>query len=270
MSIIEGFFGTNGLAGSPFGGGPRTSSAVAELPEDQYRRILQAQEAAVRDRFGKQDTGSIGQSNQAQAEIDRLQALRQARAAFLAQQIGQEETSFPATDTASAEADPGQAAIDAFRKFMNMTPEERMFELLLKKRGLTKEEFEALPPEEREKILAEIEDEIRQKIEKKSASTGTGDDTTGPSNAPAVAQAQGRTGAGSKIDAAGSAATLSQADITALAERRSPTGKAGFEDLLILATGGRERLSRLTGESPPGDTKDPVIRKPDKAADDVA
>ncbi len=48
-----------------------------------------------------------------------------------------------------------------FLEYMSMTPEERYYEALLAKEGLTKEELEALPPEERMRT----EEKIQQKIE---------------------------------------------------------------------------------------------------------
>lgn len=257
MSIFDGQAAATGVGNTPFSGAPRTGVPVAELPENQYRRIVEAQERNILAQYGNGAPLSEDEPVQAQAAVDRLQALRQARAAFLAQQSAQESIEVAATGSASAEPDdPGQAAIDAFRKIMSMTPEERLFELLLKKRGLTKEEFEALPPEEREKIFAEITEEIREKIEKKSASTGTpsAPNTDAAATSPTV-QASGQPVAGPRIDASGAAATVTQRDIVQLAEQRSPNGKVGFEDLLIVATQGRETLSKLTGkpETPPHD-----------------
>jgi len=263
MTIIDGWNGAVGPASPFLPGGRRTNSPVAELPERQYRRIVQAQEEKIRSLYGKGGGLSGDQAGRAQAAFDHLQALRQARTAFLAQQVAQEsaQENIPGegqaniagdnAETASAETDPGQAAIDAFRKVMDMTPEERLFELLLKKRGLTKEELDALPPEEREKIIAEIKEEIREKIEKKAASSGSTTDTQGGAATDGT-QTVSQQGASPTVEATGSAATISQQDVMAIAEKRSPTGKVGFEDLLILMARGRDELSRLTGEGTPG------------------
>jgi len=260
MSLVDGVFGTNGLANPRLSGGRRSGSAVAELPENQYRRIVRAQERDLQARFGKGEKLSAEQTGQARAEFDRLYALKQARTAFLAQQIAQEDAGVPETATASAETDPGQAAVDAFRKIMSMTPEERLFELLLKKRGLTQEELDALPPEEREKIIAEIKEEIREKIEKKAASTGSAD-TQGAAAAQTAhaAQAGPKSGTSPQFSAAASAASTSQTEITKLAEQRSPTGKVGFEDLLILMARGRDYFNRLSGAPTDPDDGEPLL-----------
>ena len=274
MTIIDGW---NGAAGSPnslLPGSRRSNTPVAELPEKQYRRIVQAQEAGILSLYGKGEALSGDQAARAQAAFDHLQALRQARTTFLAQQVAQQtaQENLPgkgqvnlagdAGETASAAADPGRAAIDAFRKIMDMTPEERLFELLLKKRGLTQEELDALPTEEREKIIAEIKEEIREKIEKKAASSGTSE-AQGGATADGT-QTVNQQGASPAIDAAGAAATISQRDVMKIAEQQSPTGKVGFEDLLLLMARGRDDLSRLTGEGNP----DPQADTPASVSDD--
>lgn len=277
MTIIDGWNGAAGSAHSLLPGSRRSNTPVAELPENQYRRIVQAQEAGILSLYGKSEALSGDQAARAQTAFDHLQALRQARTTFLAQQVAQQtaQENLPgkgqvnlvgdAGETASAAADPGEAAIDAFRKIMDMTPEERLFELLLKKRGLTQEELDALPTEEREKIIAEIKEEIREKIEKKAASSGT----PGTSEAQDGAAADGtqtvnQQGASPAIDAAGAAATISQQDVMKIAEQRSPTGKVGFEDLLLLMARGGDDLSRLTGEGNPN----PQAGTSDKVSDD--
>ncbi|RVU34940.1 hypothetical protein EOI86_19090 [Hwanghaeella grinnelliae] len=275
MTIIDGRNGAAGAATLFLAGSRRSNTPVAELPEQQYRRIVQAQEQSIRTLYGEGGDLSGDQTAQAQAALERLQALRLARTAFLAQQVAQEnaQENIPGeaqaklagdtTETASAEADPGQAAIDAFRKIMDMTPEERLFELLLKKRGLTQEELDALPPEEREKIIAEIKEEIREKIEKKAASSGTTTDAQGGAVADGT-QTVSQQGPSPSVGATGSAATIPQQDVMKIAEERSPTGKVGFEDLLLLMARGRDDLSRLTGEGNP----DPKAGTPDSVSDD--
>jgi len=274
MTIIDGWNGAVGPASPFLPGSRRTNSPVAELPEKQYRRIVQAQEERIRSLYGKGGDLSGDQAVRAQAAFDHLQALRQARTAFLAQQVAQESAqenilgagqvnvADDAGETASAETDPGQAAIDAFRKIMDMTPEERLFELLLKKRGLTQEELDALPPEEREKVIAEIKEDIREKIEKKAASSGT-TEAQGATTA-AGPQTVSQQGPSPAVGATGSAATIPQEDVMKIAEQRSPTGKVGFEDLLLLMARGRDDLSRLTGEG----NSDPQAGTSDGASSD--
>ena len=60
---------------------------------------------------------------------------------------------------------------------MSKTPEERYYEALLAEMGLTKEQLQALPPEER----AKIEAEIQEKMQKRTAlKIGEDDDKNSP------------------------------------------------------------------------------------------
>ena len=56
-------------------------------------------------------------------------------------------------------------AVQEFLDYMNKTPEERLFEKYLKELGLTKEQFEALPPEERMKVEAKIREKVERDVE---------------------------------------------------------------------------------------------------------
>ncbi|MGH1402962.1 MAG: hypothetical protein ACRBDL_01835 [Alphaproteobacteria bacterium] len=67
-----------------------------------------------------------------------------------------------ADEGASTEADASSNdSKQRFLDYMSKTPEERYYEALLAKEGLTKEQLAALPPEEQK----EIEEKIKQKIE---------------------------------------------------------------------------------------------------------
>lgn len=85
---------------------------------------------------------------------------------FFAVMQVEDDVVVPPAQTDTPPADEGLApakrsAKDEFLEWMNMTPEERLFLSMLQKRGLTKEEFEALPPEKQKQILEEIQQEIR-------------------------------------------------------------------------------------------------------------
>jgi len=56
-------------------------------------------------------------------------------------------------------------AEQAFLDYMNMTPEERLFIAMLKEEGLTKEEFDALPPEEQAEIAEKVQIKMKERIE---------------------------------------------------------------------------------------------------------
>jgi hypothetical protein len=87
---------------------------------------------------------------------------------YQAQQAAQ-DAAHAAAEAAEAGAGTDESdAVRDFLEFMALTPEERMFEAVLREMGLTREELAALPPEERQKI----EQEIREKIEKMLALQG--------------------------------------------------------------------------------------------------
>jgi len=70
--------------------------------------------------------------------------------------------------TGASEASTSQDIDDAnspeaeFLKFMDMTPAERYFASMLKEKGYTQEEYEALPPDEKLKIQNEIQEAMRK------------------------------------------------------------------------------------------------------------
>ncbi len=70
-------------------------------------------------------------------------------------------------DTAVAAQELGLSdAAKEFLDFMDKTPEERMRAQILGSMGLTEEELAALPPEERRKIEAKIQETIEARIQK--------------------------------------------------------------------------------------------------------
>src|SRR3546814_9154308 len=85
---------------------------------------------------------------------------------FLAQQRsegpGMEESQ-------SGGADDGEsAAVTAFLEFMDKTPEEHAFDAFLGSRGMTQEEFEALPENEKQALLEEFKEAMKRQIEERS------------------------------------------------------------------------------------------------------
>ncbi len=81
-----------------------------------------------------------------------------------AQESSQYTTGATAKEDTTDETDTESDAATQFLEWMEMTPEERYYVLLLAQEGLTPEELAALPPEERKKI----EDKIQDKMEKQS------------------------------------------------------------------------------------------------------
>ncbi|WP_010489040.1 hypothetical protein [Pseudomonas sp. S9] len=61
-------------------------------------------------------------------------------------------------------ADSGSVAREEFRKYMEMTPAEKMRDSILKELGLTEEELDAMPPEQQ----SAIEEKIVQRIKERS------------------------------------------------------------------------------------------------------
>ena len=88
-----------------------------------------------------------------------LQKTEHARTAFLTQQIAQ-ENSVDVEDVIDKDFDPAAE----FLEYMEQTPEERYYEAILREKGLTQEELDALPPEERAKVLDEIQQEIEKRM----------------------------------------------------------------------------------------------------------
>lgn len=95
-----------------------------------------------------------------------LQKTRQARTAFLAQQIAQENRETRQVLDGQEESDSASArnAVREFLDYMDKTPEERLFEAILRELGLTKEELDALSPEEYAKVMDKIEEKMKEKL----------------------------------------------------------------------------------------------------------
>lgn len=87
------------------------------------------------------------------------QGLVQGQTLFAAQSMAQ--------DTASVEESPvvEKSAKDTFLEYQEMTPAEKYRAMFLGQMGMTEEELEALPPEEREKIEAKLREKIKEAIE---------------------------------------------------------------------------------------------------------
>jgi len=57
-------------------------------------------------------------------------------------------------------------------KYVKMSPAERMAQAMMKKLGLTKEMFDALPPDQQAAITAQIADMIKQEMQAKAQTQG--------------------------------------------------------------------------------------------------
>lgn len=88
-----------------------------------------------------------------------------AKTRFETQAIAQSEFNQPAL---SQEAEMARAAKEEFLKFMSQTTEEKYLDLILKEMDITKEELEAMSPEEREAIMKKVQERIKDDIEKEA------------------------------------------------------------------------------------------------------
>jgi len=167
--------------------GPRLAQARAETIAEQLGgRVEKSATAMTQSQFDATDrlgyyerqgipVGSDGRS------LEALQKSAQAQTVVTAQQFAQsaEESVRESTGQVDESADEPQASESAesdasdpvkkFLEYMEMTPEERYYEAILREKGLTKEELAALPPEERERIEREIKEEIVERMAVKSA-----------------------------------------------------------------------------------------------------
>jgi len=81
-------------------------------------------------------------------------------------EIEKENTSnVSVSDASTANADTGQSAVvTALLDYLHMTPEERYFDAILTEKGLTQEQYDALPPKEKAALREEIMDELRERM----------------------------------------------------------------------------------------------------------
>ena len=93
-----------------------------------------------------------------------LRGNEQARTVFLAQQAAQ-DAGRPSVRPASADASGSESdAVTRFLEFMSLTPEERLYQQILKDMGLTEEQLAALPPEERMRVEREIQQKMEERL----------------------------------------------------------------------------------------------------------
>jgi predicted flavoprotein YhiN len=60
-------------------------------------------------------------------------------------------------------------AAQELEKYLKMSPAERMAAAMMKKLGITKEQFDAMPPEQQAAVTAKITAMIKQEMEQKTA-----------------------------------------------------------------------------------------------------
>jgi hypothetical protein len=80
--------------------------------------------------------------------------------------------------SSASSSDLGQAASapsakDQFRKYMQMSPAERMEENWLRSHGLSKEKLDAMSSEQREAVIKQMKDDIEHKLQDQAAQKAT-------------------------------------------------------------------------------------------------
>lgn len=100
-------------------------------------------------------------------------------AALLALQQGDAPATAAASDEAAEEL--GSSAADEFLDYMKKTPEERLRDKILKALGVTEEDLEAMPMEERMAIEEKIADIIKETLVPKEVARGAGPTDAGTS-----------------------------------------------------------------------------------------
>lgn len=63
----------------------------------------------------------------------------------------------------------GRSTASEFLSYMKKTPAEKVQEAWLARHGISKEEFAAMSPEEKEKLLAQMKHEIEEQMKKETA-----------------------------------------------------------------------------------------------------
>ncbi len=118
---------------------------------------------------GKGQQSSSQEGSKAQL-VSKLMSSETIAAIFNADKQGSMDTGI--VDNTPQAPTAGDIAKEKFVAYMQMRPEELFFTLKLESKlqemGMTMEQFEALPPEEQEKIIAEVKAEITEEARKRA------------------------------------------------------------------------------------------------------
>lgn len=165
-SVSSNYSAYQGLLG-PDSAGSRTSKTAAD---EEYAKFLDKMATLVEEK--SKQRGAAGEPPAIPAMAGA------ANPGFQAQQIAQkmdaQQIDAQKTDEESAEAaaavgeeepDGESPAVQAFLDYMSKTPEERYFDAFLKSKGMTQEEFDALPTDEKQALMQEFQETIKQRVE---------------------------------------------------------------------------------------------------------
>ncbi|WP_339485530.1 hypothetical protein [Pseudomonas sp. EL_65y_Pfl2_R95] len=108
--------------------------------------------------------------------VESYQAAQAVDEGFAKLRLGMQNAGIGTTESSmlsESSSGSGSAALDEFKKYMDMTPAEKMRDSILKELGLTEDELDAMPPEQQ----SAIEEKIVQRIKERSevAISGGGD-----------------------------------------------------------------------------------------------
>lgn len=88
------------------------------------------------------------------------------------QSLPDDKKNVPIEPTPAA-ADFGNDVVNSFMNFVQKTPEQRFQDAWLSRHGITREEFDAMTPEEKQKLLDEMKQEMdaqmKEKLKEKNA-----------------------------------------------------------------------------------------------------
>lgn len=127
---------------------------IAELVGGKVERSSTTLTQGQYDALAKPESTLDMAAMKADPMYEQLQKWKQARTEFLAQQIAQ-------GDGETGETAPAGDAANKFLDYMSKSPEERYMEAFLAKKGLTQEQFEQLPPDQRASLLQEFAKEFK-------------------------------------------------------------------------------------------------------------
>ena len=170
MTAIDQTISINQTGVQPVQGRRVTPEEIYQGSESFYRHFIEVQEKILEFRYSEPARGGApGTVNydamQDDPAYNQLQKTKEARTMFLAQQMTGDDT-----QQAAEASDSGDAA-QAFLDYMAKSPAEQYYEMILKGKGLTKDQLAALPPAERARIERDIQQEIEHRIKLKAAET---------------------------------------------------------------------------------------------------
>lgn len=154
MSTIGGVGGYSNLSLMDFRGARRS--------EDQRQELFLPQ--ALKSAERKADAASEREYQAQQATEESFARMRVALQSSAPEGV---ETSVEKgrLDAPLAGANEGDAALEAFKAYMAMTPAEKLRDSILKDIGMTEEEIQALPPEQQKAVEEEIAQRMQERAE---------------------------------------------------------------------------------------------------------